>query len=169
MPPPSYMPPPPPPKSSTGKIIMITCGVLLGLGLLACGGCSLIGWMIARKVQETAEAWANFQKTVEAHVSGNKYVVERLGKVKSVRIGQTRPDGTDTMPGKMPFAVNGEKDNGVVNVEFDVQNLKPVLKKCWLYHKGKQIDLDTGEETTAEAPPVKPESNDPDKEKGKDE
>jgi len=169
-PPPAYAPPPPPPKSSTGKIIMITCGVLLGLGLLACGGCSLLGWIVARKAAEIGEAWANFEKSVEAQVGGNKYVVERLGKVKSVKIGQARPDGTDTMPGKMPFRVTGEKDSGVVNVEFEVQGLKPVIRKSWLYHKGKRIDLDTGEETAAEAPRVEVEKKeDPDKEKGKDE
>ncbi len=124
-PPPHGYAPPPPPKSNTGKILMITCGVLLGLGLLSCGGCAVIGWIFARKMEEVAQAWIDFEKTVEAQVSGNKYVVERLGKVKSVKMGQQKPDGTDTMPGKFPFRVKGEKDSGIVNVEFDVKASSP--------------------------------------------
>ena len=118
-PPPPYAgyppPPPPPPKSSALKWILIGCGIFAFLGILSCGGCFLVGYLIVRGVANEAVA------QVKPIIAQDETVKSEIGELKDVSIvwssfRSEKRDGKTLM--FFTFDVTGDKGRGTVQVKF---------------------------------------------------
>jgi len=69
---PMYYPPPPPKKSGVLKWVLIGCGGVTLLGLLACGGCFAVGYIAIDKMSEepgrAGETYLRAQSDLESEI-----------------------------------------------------------------------------------------------------
>jgi hypothetical protein len=154
---PYYAPPPPPPPQSSGmKWLVMGCGCILLVILLAVGSCAVAGYFVAKKIGDFAKAWSEATAEGEKYLKTNARVQEKLGKVARVTLAGHQnydPSQPETQTFRVPYKVVGEKGEAEAEVEFTIKDFKPSMAGGYLYCKGKRIDLDTGRETDDERRP----------------
>ncbi len=164
----SQPPPPapyaPPPQKSGGwvKWVVIGCGGILLIALICMGSCLGLGFYAAKKGVEIAKAWTEIIQKTESDIKSNKYVQQRVGRVNTIVPTNERRHNDHEIPSAMHFRVTGDKGTGTVELEIEVLDMKPVVKKKFLYFKGKRVDMDTGAETEAPEPNVPTRGSRPD-------
>jgi hypothetical protein len=114
------MPPPPPPppapaKSSALKWILIGCGAFAFLGVLACGGCFVVGFLVLKGLANEAVA------QVKPIITSNETVKAEVGEVKSVNLiwsgfRAEKRNGRDTL--FFTVDVEGDKGRGTVEIKL---------------------------------------------------
>lgn len=76
---PMSMPPPPPAKKSSAlKWILIGCGAVAFLGILACGGCAALVYFAMKKAINEGVA------KVRPIIAGNETVKKEIGELKNI-------------------------------------------------------------------------------------
>jgi len=115
-PPPAYVPPPPAPpqKSSALKWILIGCGTFAFLGILACGGCVLLGYFFVKGMINEGVA------LVKPVIASSETVKSEIGELKTVtprwEMKAERLNGKDTV--YFTLDVEGDRGRGTVEVKM---------------------------------------------------
>lgn len=109
------LPPPPPQKSSALKWILIGCGAFAFLGILACGGCFLVGFLVLKGIANEAVA------QVKPIITSNETVRSEIGEVRKVNLVWSgfraeKRNGRDTL--FFNLDVEGDKGRGTVEVKL---------------------------------------------------
>lgn len=115
---PMSMPPPPPPppakKSSALKWILIGCGGVAFIGILACGGCAALVYFGVKKAINEAVA------KVKPIIAANETVKREIGELKNVQprweMRKEIRNGRETL--SFTLDVEGDRGKGTVIVNM---------------------------------------------------
>lgn len=123
-------------KSGGGKtvmIVLIVIGVVVLLGVLACGGCIALAYFGSQKV-------LNDQMTTQ--LRANPAAQGALGEIQSVSINFTK---TGQRPGNLVFDVSGSKGSGEAVARQNPANQQNPLELVELkMSTGEVVDLTGG-------------------------
>lgn len=107
-------PPPAPPKSSALKWIVIGCGGLAFLGILACGGCLAVIYFAGKAMVNKAVAH------VKPIIASNETVKSEIGELRTIsprwEIRTDQHNGRETV--HFTLDVEGDKGKGTVQVKM---------------------------------------------------
>ncbi|HTF57258.1 MAG TPA: hypothetical protein VK661_08495 [Planctomycetota bacterium] len=107
-------PPPPPKKSSALKWILIGCGTFAFLGILSCGGCFLVGYLVIKSAINQAVA------KVKPIIASNETVKSEIGELRNVTprfdFRSEKRHGRETI--YCTLDVEGDKGKGTVEVKL---------------------------------------------------
>ncbi|MBI4563926.1 MAG: hypothetical protein HY716_04435 [Planctomycetes bacterium] len=92
------------------KWVLIGCGVLAGVGILACGGCFAFGYYLYRQVAPIIEEATAFAKN-------NEIIAQEIGEPKDGGFHVRKWDFKNDV-GRVEIHIQGDKGEGDIVVNF---------------------------------------------------